>query len=198
MKKINFIKGFTLIELLVVMSIIAILASIMYGPFQTARRRARDTQAIQDMRTLQNYIALYADDHQGNYPLCLDVLASYGSIPARSATTDGDAASCGTAVPTGDLTRYNYVPLKDAYDNVYGYHLWTKLNDINDALRTDVDCDSTNLTTNSCWPVGLTVQGGVPKKGFSGTDSTLDGFGTSEPSVDICKQGDTCILDYKN
>jgi urease subunit gamma/beta len=46
MKKNNFAKGFTLIELLVVIAIIGILAAIVYAPFATARRKARDGKSV--------------------------------------------------------------------------------------------------------------------------------------------------------
>lgn len=187
MKKTKFLQGFTLIELLVVMSIIAILASIMYGPFQTARRRARDTQSIQDMRTLQNYLAIYADDHKGFYPASLRDLVVYGSVPTRINETEN-----------ADPNLYNYVTMTDAISGgITGYHLWTHLYDINDALRTDRDCDSTNV--NSCW--GSTDSANGPTKNAgSGADESKDGGDNpeDEPDQDVCRNLDRCLLDYTN
>lgn len=187
-KKTNFIKGFTLIELLVVMSIIAILASIMYGPFQTARRRARDTQTIQDLRTIQNYLALYADDNLGVYPTSLSSLTSYGTLPSR--------INIGTAK---DFNKYNYAPITSG-GAITGYHLWAHLSDTNDALRSDRDCDS--LVPTSCWDSAATANTTFGIKGGTvpapSTDPSGDGTASAAPSVEVCKTLTNCILDYTN
>jgi len=61
-------RGFTLIELLVVMSIIALLASIVVVRVQTARGRARDAERVQEIRSIQNALALYSASSAGNFP----------------------------------------------------------------------------------------------------------------------------------
>ena len=65
--KINSKRGFTLIELLVVISIIALLASIIFSAVTAARSKARDAERISDMRQLSNAINLYFSD-KGSLP----------------------------------------------------------------------------------------------------------------------------------
>ncbi len=60
-------KGFTLIELLVVISIISFLSSIILSGFQSARMKARDSERIQEMRSLRTALGLYQSD-QNQFP----------------------------------------------------------------------------------------------------------------------------------
>lgn len=61
-KKTNKLKGFTLIELLVVIAIIAILAVIIILNLTQARKKARDAQRKDDIRSLTVAIELFYDD----------------------------------------------------------------------------------------------------------------------------------------
>jgi type II secretion system protein G len=60
-------KGFTLIELLVVVAIIGILATAVVIAFSGARRTARDTRRLADMKKIRDAIELYYQDN-GVYP----------------------------------------------------------------------------------------------------------------------------------
>lgn len=62
MKKFN---KFTLIELLVVIAIIAILAGMLLPALNKARDKARATTCLSNMKTVGQYIMLYADDFNG-------------------------------------------------------------------------------------------------------------------------------------
>ncbi|HOK55012.1 MAG TPA: prepilin-type N-terminal cleavage/methylation domain-containing protein, partial [Armatimonadota bacterium] len=57
--------GFTLIELLVVIAIIAILASILFPVYASAKERARQVKCLSNLRQLATAIRLYADDNDG-------------------------------------------------------------------------------------------------------------------------------------
>ncbi len=66
MKKNN--TGFTLIELLVVISIIALISSIILADLATARQKAKNAAAQEQVHQVQLALALIASDNGGNYP----------------------------------------------------------------------------------------------------------------------------------
>ena len=198
MKKISttikYIKGFTLIELLVVMSIIAIIGSIMFGPFQTARSRARDTQSVGDMRILQSYLSLYADDHAGVYPVCLNELSIYGSLPTRSNLNTGTTVTlpCGTLASL-NLNLYNYTTYNTG-GKVVGYHIYTHLNDMNEALRSSAHCSGFGTGATNC-SAGTTLGGVTPDA--NATNVATDLATVPMPiNRNYCKTLTNCILDY--
>lgn len=66
--------AFTLIELLVVIGIIAILASVIFVYFKTARAKARDARRKGEIRQIENALIIYQDNNDGNYPRSLEEL----------------------------------------------------------------------------------------------------------------------------
>ncbi len=56
-------RGFTLIELLTVISIIAVLAAILFPVFAQAREMARGTACISNIRSIGTAVAMYAQDY---------------------------------------------------------------------------------------------------------------------------------------
>jgi len=91
-KKIN-ISGFTLVELMVVISIIGILASIVYANFGGARAGARDDVRNAAVKELQLAIELYR--------------AQYGFYPSSGCTASGTANWAGPGPGTGSFVSCN-------------------------------------------------------------------------------------------
>jgi prepilin-type N-terminal cleavage/methylation domain-containing protein len=60
--------AFTLIELLVVISIIAVLAGILFPVFAKARDRARQSRSLSNLRQLGAAIQAYASDYDDRLP----------------------------------------------------------------------------------------------------------------------------------
>jgi prepilin-type N-terminal cleavage/methylation domain-containing protein len=56
-------RGFTRIELLVVIAIIGVLSSVVLASMNSARKKARDARAAQDLRSLMTALNFYYDDN---------------------------------------------------------------------------------------------------------------------------------------
>jgi prepilin-type N-terminal cleavage/methylation domain-containing protein/prepilin-type processing-associated H-X9-DG protein len=61
-------RAFTLIELLVVITIIAILAAILFPVFAQAREKARQTSCLSNLRQMSTAVAMYVTDEE-MYPV---------------------------------------------------------------------------------------------------------------------------------
>lgn len=61
-------RGFTLIELLVVITIIAILASILFPVFAQAREKARQTTCLSNLKQVGQGLLMYAGDYDETLP----------------------------------------------------------------------------------------------------------------------------------
>jgi prepilin-type N-terminal cleavage/methylation domain-containing protein/prepilin-type processing-associated H-X9-DG protein len=62
-------RGFTLIELLMVISIIAILAALLFPVFASAREAARKTQCASNLRQIGMAVTQYLADYEEGFPV---------------------------------------------------------------------------------------------------------------------------------
>jgi prepilin-type N-terminal cleavage/methylation domain-containing protein/prepilin-type processing-associated H-X9-DG protein len=69
MKRSAFHRGFTLIELLVVISIIALLAAILFPVFARARENARRASCQSNLKQIGLGIMQYVQDYDGRFPM---------------------------------------------------------------------------------------------------------------------------------
>jgi len=65
-------RGFTLIELLVVITIIAILAAILFPVFARAKAAAKQTACLSNLKQIGTSITLYMGDHDDLFPYAVD------------------------------------------------------------------------------------------------------------------------------
>jgi prepilin-type N-terminal cleavage/methylation domain-containing protein/prepilin-type processing-associated H-X9-DG protein len=97
--------GFTLIELLVVMSIIVILAGILFPIFARVREKARQTSCLSNMRQIGMALQMYIGDHGERLPSYIQ--------------GDGSLVDSGHTVSTGGYCgRAKYV---DRYGNTVDF-----------------------------------------------------------------------------
>lgn len=84
-------KGFTLIEILIVVSIIGLLASIVFVGLGASRARGRDARRLADLQSIQTGLELYFTK-TGTYPATLAGLVS-GGIGVIKIPTDPTVAN---------------------------------------------------------------------------------------------------------
>lgn len=91
-------KAFTLIELLIVIVIIGILAVALIPRLTWSQWRARDVARKADLRQIENALALYSADNNGNYPVtsspvCIGAPQWQRCRPWYIQTSDGSAGA---------------------------------------------------------------------------------------------------------
>ena len=117
-------RGFTLIELLVVISIIAILAAMLFPVFARARENARRTSCLSNMKQIGLGFLQYTQDYDESYPL-----ASYPA-PDVSWTTSTQAYIKSVQLyrcPSDAASRWSSAVLPPAlppYTTSYVFNAW--------------------------------------------------------------------------
>ena len=143
---LNSPKGFTLLELLVVIGIIGLLASIMVVNLTGARKRARDTKRVADIRNLQTA----AEDYYGKnskYPTTIKDLVDGTQIPMWP--LDPLAPATTSCAANSDLCYWYAYYTPTGALGPQSYHIGASLEDLGSMLlNQDRDCNST--TGSSC------------------------------------------------
>ena len=144
------IKGFTLIELLVVIAIIGLLSTIVAAPIQSARKKAKDTKKLAEVRTLQTSLANYANDN-GFYPAGSSTAANTNALNVLSPQYIPSIPNGFTSPSTRDKYMYTSATGQApgaAASTTFGYHLGTTLEVFNSVLDSDDDCWGIVSTTS--------------------------------------------------
>jgi prepilin-type N-terminal cleavage/methylation domain-containing protein len=119
-------KGFTLVELLVVLGIIAVLVGIIFPVFIVARKRARQTTCLNNLRQIGMAMNLYYDDW-GRYPqiISLNLPQQTRVCPLDPFISRGGAAGWpGIKKPLSYAFSGPLYP-DDPYYNTF-YNVWLK------------------------------------------------------------------------
>ena len=169
--------GFTLLELLVVIGIIGLLASIIVVNLTGARRRARDTKRIADIRQLQTAAEDYYDKN-GKYPNKIGDLVTSTQIPMWP--TDPLAPAGTSCTANSDLCYWYAYYTPSGALGPQSYHIGASLEDQGSALlNQDRDCNS---TTGSRCPYTSAYT-----NGFNGADAAGCGGVASRYCYDIAQ-----------
>lgn len=170
-------KGFTLLELLVVIGIIGLLASILVINLTGARRRARDTKRVADIRNLQTASEDYYGKN-GKYPTSIGDLVSGTQIPIWPLDPLAPAGTSCTA--NSDLCYWYAAFTPTGSTGPQSYHFGASLEDQgSQLLNQDRDCVST--TGSNCPYTSAYVSG------FNGADTAGCGGVANRYCYDIAQ-----------
>ena len=162
--------GFSLLELLVVIGIIGLLASIIVVNLTGARKRARDTKRVADIRNIQTANEDYYGKY-GKYPATIADLVSGGQIPMWPFDPLAPAGTSCTA--NSDLCYWYATYTPSGALGPQSYHIGGSLEEQGSMLlNQDRDCDSTTGTScpyNSAYTDGF--NGADDAAGCGGADS---------------------------
>ncbi len=214
-------RGFTLIELLVVIAIIGLLSTIIAAPIQNARKKARDSKKIAEVKAVQLALDQYAEANAGQYPTTTSALApTYIPILPAFAST--------TLTSVADRDKFAYAPYLVSGSGVsdegiyFAYHLGVHLENNSQALDSDRDCHGPSTAsdfeiiagTSSCAFYGAAgadvnsyyiagpnyktgMMPGVSIAGLTGASSTgaITDFSGVDNNKETCNSITDCVFD---
>ena len=172
-------KGFTLIELLVVIAIIGLLSTIIAAPIQNARKKARDSKKIAEVKAVQLALDQYAEANAGQYPATLAVLAPIymPQLPSFGSTT------ISTVSPRDKFGYSPYlVEAANLIPTFFAYHLGVHLENFSQGLDNDRDCHGAENTPSYNFFGGTSTCAFYPAVGavitgwYDGTGTTTVGM----------------------
>jgi type II secretory pathway pseudopilin PulG len=145
----------------VVIAIIGLLSTIVAAPVQSARKKAKDTKKVAEIKQMQTALANYANDN-GQFPSASTTFSGSTLTSLSPSYMPALPSSVGTTVSNArDKTFYatvRAIPVGATTTNAtssgtktFGYHLAATLEVFNTVLNDDDDC----------WGVVSTTTGGA-------------------------------------
>lgn len=129
-------RGFTLIELLVVIAIIAILAAILFPVFANAKKAAKTTNCLNNLKQIGTALAMYVDNNDNYLPWYWNGNLNVTWADAvRKYSKNSSLWKCPALKQTGDNVGAGY-----AYNYYYVSHV--KFSIIGCPSKTVVICDA--------------------------------------------------------
>ena len=202
-------KGFTLIELLVVIAIIGVLGSIVFAPFNEARKKGRDGKRMAELKGIQSSLLLYSDDNNSCYPNSASVAAAdrsnirttgfkyiSTSLAAKISGQNGQAAKAAWTIATpyafrsvGDSTACLSTTVGAIATELYpNYQLFVELETSASSLAGDADND-----------LSTTLGVGNPTAGFYTGLNLTNGAGFGPETCTAFATGIwQCVFDLSN
>jgi prepilin-type N-terminal cleavage/methylation domain-containing protein/prepilin-type processing-associated H-X9-DG protein len=132
-------RGFTLIEILVVVSLIVILAGILFPVFAQVREKARQTTCLSNLRQVSQAMQLYADEYDTRLPPAISrepgeavyfpttwmgLLVPYLKTPACFIDASSGRRDVDWHHSNDLLKNYAYPPSRRAAGRPFGTALW--------------------------------------------------------------------------
>lgn len=109
------VEGFTLIEILIVLTIISILAAILFPVFARARENARRTSCLSNLKQIGLGVMMYTQDYDENYPRI--IRGNWGDSDSYTRVTDNSLPGAHFSSHDGS----NYGPWFTWMDMIHPY-----------------------------------------------------------------------------
>lgn len=90
----RFQRGFTLVEILVVVSILGLLASLIFASYTRTQKTARDSERRNDLKQYQTALENYASNNNSLYPITGGSTVDADSLCASNAALNTYMSGC--------------------------------------------------------------------------------------------------------
>ena len=96
-------RGFSLIEVLIVVTIIAIIAGLVFPHYSNASDNARASSLLTDLQMIRQRLQAYRNDHNGQYPLLSEM---WGNLTGQTDQNGNPGAEFGPYLKTEPLNPF--------------------------------------------------------------------------------------------